>query len=210
MMGFPDIELDIDISEEEREWNARFPPLMVYVDAPYAKYIEYGTGPAKSGSAMSREYINKLEVWAQNKFGLSDKASHDIAYAVGMKIHNEGIKQHPFARPAMEDLIWDIDNGRFDFNDPTLTSWELAGVLIDRMRWYLSRSPGPSEYPRRYPIDYNTTHTLFNSMYIGEAPPWIQSTLSINIIEDMDDVVVRDSSTLGYHDPHGGALGNET
>lgn len=209
MMDLFECDIDVELDEEERVWNARFPPLMVYVDAPYAKYIEYGTGPSiyrdengaySRGKYISDAYLARLENWVRSKFGQTDKEDvRNVAYRIGMNIMRNGTKPHPFARPAMEDMIWDIDNGMYDFNDPTLTSWILAANLMERMRYYLDKIPGPDESPRKYPTNYSTSHILYNSMHIDPAPPGVTATLSINIIESMDDVVVRDSSTLGYH-----------
>lgn len=205
-MIFPDATIQTDLAnggtyfevdEEEMEWNARFRPVVVVVDAPYAPYIEYGTGPAKHGSNMSKEYLQRLQDWVERKFGKKDNDAKLLAYSIGKKIHDEGISAQPFARPAMEDLIWDIDNGRFDFDDPTLTSRVLADVLVARMRYYLSQPKGDADL-RKYPT--NTTGFLSEHIFVEDAPLDATATISINIIESMDDIEVRDSSTLGFHE----------
>jgi len=203
------------VMREEFQWNQRFTPKLIRVTAEYAMAVEYGTGPAKTKpsenrpekgskdsiyrrfSPYSSKSLSEIRGWVSSKLGIRDPIEWErVSYMIWHKIMSNGKPPSPFARPAMDDAIEAIDNGQFDFADDSVTSDTIAAWLVSRMYYYIDNPEGQVDSGRNMPT--NWTGHLKRSIIIDDAPAGYP-TISIDIIEDMDDVVVRDSTTLGYN-----------
>lgn len=207
------------VDEMEVKWNERFRPWIINVNAEYALAVEYGTAPASKAPPLNRPKkgssdpiyskhspyasasLDRIRAWVGSKLGITNPEEWEkTSYLIWRKIMANGRPPSPFARPAMEDTIEAIDNGQFDFDidaeGNTTDSRTIAEWLVDRMYYYIDTLDGQIESKRNMPT--NWTGHLKNSITIDEAPPGYP-TVSVNIIEEMEDEEVRDSSTLGYH-----------
>lgn len=66
--------------------------------APYALFVEYGTGPHPINP-------KKLVGWVRRKLGIRDPKALSVAYAVARKISREGTEPKPFLRPAVNEAL---------------------------------------------------------------------------------------------------------
>lgn len=83
-------------------------PWAVTVDAPYAAYVEFGTGPArpKEKGTGDPEVLKRFMAWADAK-GWGAKAGW-LMYKRAMQF---GILPNPYLRPAMYSVIEDLTRG---------------------------------------------------------------------------------------------------
>jgi hypothetical protein len=203
------------VAKAEDDWRDRFPPKVIRVYAPYGKYVEYGTPPRPKSPrpdtmklkhhdssdlsiARRSESFERISRWAESKLKLkkSDPDWKHNAYLIWKSIMDNGCPPSPFARPAMDDTIEAIDNGQFDMSkDGDLRSSTIAYWTRDRMLDYLS-NPLVVRNTRGLPT--NWTYNLANSIAVEDATWEDAPTLSIDIIDDMEDPYVRDSSDIGY------------
>ena len=93
-------------------------PMTVEVTCPHGVFMEYGTNPAKKGSGTKipgqpTAVQLKFRQWAAAKckaraatMKMSTDRYGDMIYH---KIMSEGLKEHPFFRPAIYEVMDDID-----------------------------------------------------------------------------------------------------
>ena len=65
--------------------------------APYAEYVEYGTGP-------HRPPVEPIKKWVHRKLGLSGKEADHVAWAIVKAIEKRGTIPKPYLRPAIEKV----------------------------------------------------------------------------------------------------------
>ena len=87
---------------EQGDWEVGF-------SAPYAGFVEYGTGPR-----AKLPPVNKLAEWAKIKFGLPFTEARRVAWAVAHWIKEHGTKPHPFFRPAIYKVVDKYKNLRLE------------------------------------------------------------------------------------------------
>lgn len=133
------------LSEAMSDSN-KFRPFDILIDSDHASYVEYGTGPATSGSHEAKEFgqsaKDKIERWAMTKpsfAGLTPRQRRDLAYATYNKVMKEGITPAPFIRPALDDFFTTENLTEF-FKDETGTMERLADHLAQMMKENLLRN----------------------------------------------------------------------
>lgn len=86
----------------------------IVADAPYAAYVEFGTGPRGAADAPSRfqfqapthtpELTRQIQSWVETKptfmSGFFDIPEESLGYVIARSISEKGTHPHPFARPA--------------------------------------------------------------------------------------------------------------
>jgi hypothetical protein len=79
-------------------------------NVPYAGYVEFGTGPSHEPDPHGQfsPPLKPLLQWVMSKFSLDEKAAYPIALAVQKKIKYEGASPHPFARPAVATVRFNL------------------------------------------------------------------------------------------------------
>lgn len=75
----------------------------VVFEAPYAKYVEFGTRPHTPPYYAIRR-------WVVNKYKLSSKEADKLAIKVWYAIRRFGTKPKPFFRKAIDDTLFDFKN----------------------------------------------------------------------------------------------------
>jgi hypothetical protein len=73
---------------------------MVAFSAPYASYIEYGLPPGTPGPPAEI-----LARWVSRKLGIARKDAMKIAWAVKVKIQQEGTTARPFLRDSVYTVV---------------------------------------------------------------------------------------------------------
>lgn len=64
-------------------------------DAEYADFVEYGTPPHMPP-------VKSLVGWAKRKLGLNEEEAQKVAWAIAIKIKQEGTEAQPYLRPALD------------------------------------------------------------------------------------------------------------
>lgn len=105
-------------------------PWAVSIDAPYAAYLEFGTGPTtKTGSRHRQtdtEAKRRFKAWAAAKgFGVA------FGERIYHRIMERGLDPHPYLRPAMYSVIDDLERGEWD---GPYTPRAVADEIAERVR----------------------------------------------------------------------------
>ncbi len=130
-------------------------PASIVVSAPYAAAMEFGTQPAsrkgparihafrKSDGSVFYEEVSdsfwELYQWAQRH--ATRLEPYDFARAVHSKIMKEGLKPHPYIRPALADLM---DEGVLKVLQERGSLHGMAEWVAERMRENLEDGIGDS------------------------------------------------------------------
>lgn len=130
-------------------------PVSIVVSAPYAAAMEFGTQPAtrkgparihafrKSDGSVFYEEVSdsfwELYQWAQRH--ATQLEPYDFARAVHSKIMREGLKPHPYIRPALIALI---DEGILKVLQERGSLYGVAEWVAERMRENLEDGIGDS------------------------------------------------------------------
>jgi hypothetical protein len=80
-----------------------FDGAIVRVEAPHARWLEYGTRPFTPPLAP-------LKWWALNKLGVDDTEAESIAFGIQQKYRREGIKPRFFFRRSVDKSFPKIKN----------------------------------------------------------------------------------------------------
>ena len=75
--------------------------LQIEYNAPYAMYVEYGTGPHPVPPQV-------LIGWVRRKLGIKSKKAASVAWAIANKISKQGTQPKPFLRTAINDAIYEF------------------------------------------------------------------------------------------------------
>jgi len=68
---------------------------------PHVEYVELGTKPHKVSYQGANSGVAALELWAMEKFGISEKEAKRIGYVIARKIRMKGTKGvHMFSKTA--------------------------------------------------------------------------------------------------------------
>ncbi len=130
-------------------------PASVTVSAPYASAMEFGTQPAsrmgparihafrKSDGSVFYDEVSdsfwELYLWAQRH--ATQLEPYDFARTVHSKIMKEGLKPHPYIRPALIDLM---DEGITDVLKERGSLYGVAEWVAERMAENLENGVGDS------------------------------------------------------------------
>lgn len=147
-------------------------PVSIVVSAPYAAAMEFGTQPAtrkgparihafrKSDGSVFYEEVSdsfwELYQWAQRH--ATQLEPYDFARAVHSKIMKEGLKPHPYIRPALIALI---DEGILKVLQERGSLYDMAKWVVERMEENLKDGIGDSarsdtgELARSISIEYS-------------------------------------------------------
>ena len=117
----------------------QFAPFDIVIESDHASYVEYGTGPATSGShesdAFGQSTKDKIMRWAMEKpscAGLTPRQRKDRAYATYNKVMKRGIPPMPFIRPALDEFFTSENLTEFFSNGGTME--KMAQHLASRMQ----------------------------------------------------------------------------
>lgn len=120
------------------EYNPQYESEVIIADAPYAAYVEYGTGPVKNGYRKMSDpdsMYSQIRDWAEKKLGLKGKALDRAAYSIYIDIAKNGLAPHPFLRSAIYTVFDEFKRGGLGH----FTSMdELADAIVDRAKRFLS------------------------------------------------------------------------
>lgn len=121
-----------DAIEELLSETGDFAPRSIIISAPYAKYVEFGSNPAKGSKASNSEVWKELDKWLRDKMGIiDDKERRRALWPVYRKIMEEGIPPQPFIRPAIHKTLATIGDDWFA-NGGTMQ--ELAEIIVRVMK----------------------------------------------------------------------------
>ena len=227
MRGWADAILDFDTglyqeimdsASEQIGWNERFRPKIVYVDAEYAMYVEHGTRPAAASMPNDRPrgerwggtgtgyrhspyhsvaYEN-LKKWVHDKLGIQDETEWlRASYRIYRHIMTQGIAPMPFAESALNDTVWAIDHGQFDFNDTSVTTDTIAAYLMSRMEFHLTNTVFDQGQCKQRQLPPSWTGHLMSTVHVEDGMPG-DPTISVNIlsVESDEDIATRFQSEL--------------
>lgn len=120
--------------------SEKFKPFDIVIDSDHASYVEYGTGPANSGSheadVFGQSAKDKIMRWAQTKpsfAGLTPRQRKDLGYATYNKVMKMGIPPTPFIRPALDEFFTSENLTEF-FSNENGTMERMAQHLASRMQ----------------------------------------------------------------------------
>ena len=148
-------EMQEDLQKQIQGWfNEVFKEKYVIIDCPYALALEYGTTPAKSGKSVPQTVTDpetghkitktRLEFrdWIAKKESLTGKERAKKGDMIYQKVMSEGMKPHPYIRPAVEDMRrLHIEDVTALSNAPPSAEGDVtakyAYFLSSRMQYYL-------------------------------------------------------------------------
>lgn len=144
-------EAQEDLQKQLNEWfNTVFKEKYVVIECPYALAVEYGTTPSKAGgSAVPKvkdpetgQEITQARLdfrnWIEKKEGVTGKERvrrGDLAYK---KVMQEGMKPHPYIRPAVEDMKRTLMEDAMGATSEEEVTMAYANFLAARMKYYLN------------------------------------------------------------------------
>ena len=124
----------------------------VVIESPFAKYVEYGTTPAKKTPALNTirdpeagdmVTLTRLHIrdWAARKYNLSGAERVREGDKVYKHVMRKGMTPHPFIRPAIRDMEYISPEDIIKkYNEGAPPAAIFAEHLADRMRYYLRRN----------------------------------------------------------------------
>lgn len=118
----------------------RLEPAEVAVESRQGEYVEFGSGPYRGGGkSPDRDVRGEFIKWAKAKFG---DTAESVAFALRVyaKVMNEGMPPQPFIRPALMDVLNELDDTWFEEH----TVLDLAQEIVDRSREYLIANNTPA------------------------------------------------------------------
>lgn len=124
MIGFV-IKLEIDEKSllDAVKKDPKMAPHSVIVDSPYARYVEFGSLPAKSKTetvdrmkkaggekpkkkkSPNSQFYRAIWEWAGEKLGVDEKERDRVARAIYYKILRDGVPPQPYLRPAVHMVV---------------------------------------------------------------------------------------------------------
>lgn len=139
-----------DLGKQLNEWfNTVFKEKVVIIECPYAMAVEYGTTPSK-GNRMSADIVVdpengqkitatrlKFRDWAAQRNSLSGRERIETGDRIYKKVMEEGMKPHPYIRPAVEDMKHTLIEDAIGLTSEEAVSSAYAYYLAARMKYYL-------------------------------------------------------------------------
>lgn len=100
----------------------------VYADAPYAIFVEYGTGPSKY--KFSEKLYRALEQWCLYKLGMNGKKAKSFAYYLTQRILRNGLEPQPFLRVAIYRVLDEIERNVVSYD----TLDDIGNAVVEEAR----------------------------------------------------------------------------
>ena len=118
-------------------------PCDIIIDAPYAKYVEFGSHPHKEGASPSydefgRKAEDRIKIWVNQRFRMYPKTKRDqLSYLIYRHISKNGTPPYPFIQPSLEEMQRNTTLNYFrqaDNNSIHSLAERSAALMRDKLR----------------------------------------------------------------------------
>lgn len=146
-------EAQEDLQNQLQEWfNTVFKEKYVVIDCPYAMAVEYGTTPSKATSTSAVRVVDpetgqkitkaRLDFrnWIERKENITGKERVKKGDMIYKKVMKEGMKPHPYIRPAVEDMKHVLMEDAIGATSEEEVTMAYANFLRARMMYYLKNN----------------------------------------------------------------------